>query len=122
MLVSFWPFCVIQGFANHLFEDAQCVWCDHEASSIILFVFPVSLENVLLDVREFGKGMDLVRKESSHHDNSVLKSFVNTNEGKLDKLQKDARTAEVSTSQERSWTGLVLGLLEEGDFSASACS
>lgn len=54
----------------------------------------VSLENVLMDVRELGKGMDLIRKESSHHDNSVLRNFVSGNEGKLDKIQKDARTAE----------------------------
>uniref|UniRef100_A0A8C5M5C2 Formin like 3 n=2 Tax=Leptobrachium leishanense TaxID=445787 RepID=A0A8C5M5C2_9ANUR len=54
----------------------------------------VSLENVLLDVRELGRGMDLIRKESSHHDNSILRNFVSANEGKLDKLQKDAKTAE----------------------------
>ncbi|OCT95605.1 hypothetical protein XELAEV_18013293mg [Xenopus laevis] len=54
----------------------------------------VSLENVLLDVKELGKGMDLIRKESHHHDNSVLRNFVSSNEGKLDKLQKDARTVE----------------------------
>lgn len=67
-------------------------------SNIVSFLlFPVSLENVLLDVRELGKGMDLIRKESSHHDNSVLRNFVSANDGKLDKIHKDARTAEVST-------------------------
>uniref|UniRef100_A0A8D0DDJ9 Formin-like 3 n=1 Tax=Sander lucioperca TaxID=283035 RepID=A0A8D0DDJ9_SANLU len=54
----------------------------------------VSLENVLLDVRELGKGMDLIRRECSLHDHSVLKGFVQTSDTQLDKLQKDAKTAE----------------------------
>ncbi|KAL1767402.1 formin 3 isoform X3 [Sigmodon hispidus] len=54
----------------------------------------VSLENVLLDVKELGRGMELIRRECSIHDNSVLRNFLNTNEGKLDKLQRDAKTAE----------------------------
>nr|XP_030691010.1 formin-like protein 3 isoform X5 [Globicephala melas] len=54
----------------------------------------VSLENVLLDVKELGRGMELIRRECSIHDNSVLRSFLSTNEGKLDKLQRDAKTAE----------------------------
>lgn len=56
----------------------------------------VSLENVLLDVKELGRGMELIRRECSMHDNSVLRGFLSTNEGKLDKLQRDAKTAEVS--------------------------
>lgn len=55
----------------------------------------VSLENVLLDVRELGKGMDLIRRECSLHDHSVLKGFLQTSNTNLDKLQKDAKTAEV---------------------------
>lgn len=54
----------------------------------------VSLENVLLDVKELGRGMDLIRRECSLHDHGVLKSFVSANEGRLEKLQKDAKTAE----------------------------
>ncbi|XP_036311735.1 formin-like protein 3 isoform X2 [Pipistrellus kuhlii] len=54
----------------------------------------VSLENVLLDVKELGRGMELIRRECSMHDHSVLRSFLSTNEGKLDKLQRDAKTAE----------------------------
>lgn len=61
----------------------------------------VSLENVLLDVKELGRGMELIRRECSIHDNSVLRSFLSTNEGKLDKLQRDAKTAEVS----KRWSG-----------------
>lgn len=56
----------------------------------------VSLENVLLDVRELGKGMDLIRRECSLHDHSVLKGFVQASDSQLDKLQKDAKMAEVS--------------------------
>ncbi|XP_023687348.2 formin-like protein 3 isoform X2 [Paramormyrops kingsleyae] len=54
----------------------------------------VSLENVLLDVRELAKGMELIRKESSLHDHAVLKSFLQINEGRMEKLQKDAKMAE----------------------------
>ncbi|XP_025333331.1 formin-like protein 3 isoform X6 [Canis lupus baileyi] len=54
----------------------------------------VSLENVLLDVKELGRGMELIRRECSIHDNTVLRNFLSTNEGKLDKLQRDAKTAE----------------------------
>ncbi|XP_044770781.1 formin-like protein 3 isoform X3 [Neomonachus schauinslandi] len=54
----------------------------------------VSLENVLLDVKELGRGMELIRRECSIHDNSVLRNFLSTSEGGLDKLQRDARTAE----------------------------
>uniref|UniRef100_A0A8C9RD75 Formin-like 3 n=1 Tax=Scleropages formosus TaxID=113540 RepID=A0A8C9RD75_SCLFO len=54
----------------------------------------VSLENVLLDVRELGRGMELIRRECSLHDHLVLRGFLHTNEEQLDKLQKDAKTAE----------------------------
>ncbi|KAI2649720.1 Formin-like protein 3 [Labeo rohita] len=61
----------------------------HSKSSIT-----VSLENVLLDVKELGKGMDLVRRECSQHDHAVLKGFLQTSDTPLDKLQKDSKTAE----------------------------
>lgn len=54
----------------------------------------VSLENVLLDIKELGRSMDLIRRECSLHDNSTLRSFLHASEGKLDKLQKDSRTSE----------------------------
>ncbi|KAM6395046.1 formin-like protein 3 [Rhynochetos jubatus] len=54
----------------------------------------VSLENVLLDVKELGRGMELLRRECGLHDNSVLRAFLASSEGKLERLQKDARTAE----------------------------
>lgn len=50
----------------------------------------------MLDVKELGKGMDLVRRECSLHDHAILKSFHQTSDTQLDKLQKDAKTAEVS--------------------------
>lgn len=64
-------------------------------ATIFFLRLSVSLENVLLDVRELGKGMDLIRRECSLHDHSVLKGFVQANEAQQDKLQKDAKTAEV---------------------------
>lgn len=60
------------------------------------FLSTVSLENVLLDVRELGKGMDLIRRECSLHDHLVLKGFMQASDAQLDKLQKDSKTAEVS--------------------------
>lgn len=63
---------------------------------LIAIVSIVSLENVLLDVRELGKGMELIRRECSLHDHSVLKGFIQASDAQLDKLQKDAKTAEVS--------------------------
>ncbi|KAM6188978.1 formin-like protein 3 isoform 2-T2 [Sarcoramphus papa] len=54
----------------------------------------VSLENVLLDVKELGRGMELLRRECGLHENSVLRTFLAASEGKLERLQKDARTAE----------------------------
>lgn len=57
----------------------------------------MSLENVLLDVRELGKGMDQIRRECSLHDHPVLKGFVQGSDSQLDTLQRDAKTAEVSS-------------------------
>ncbi|XP_009881501.1 PREDICTED: formin-like protein 3 [Charadrius vociferus] len=54
----------------------------------------VSLENVLLDVKELGRGIERLRRECGLHENSVLRSFLAASEGKLERLQKDARTAE----------------------------
>ncbi|XP_059812035.1 formin-like protein 3 isoform X3 [Hypanus sabinus] len=57
----------------------------------------VSLENVLLDVKEMGQNMELVKRESSMHEhNMVLKDFLSQNEGKLEKLQRDSKTAQAT--------------------------
>lgn len=66
--------------------------CDY---IVWVYVFAVSLENVLLDVKELGKGMELIRRECSLHDHAVLKGFLQASDPQLDKLQKDAKTAEV---------------------------
>lgn len=75
---------------------------------------PVSLENVLLDVKELQRGMDLTKREYTMHDhNTLLKEFILHNEGKLKKLQDDAKIAQVaqeSTSvQVTQGAGSVLG-------------
>uniref|UniRef100_A0A286XG07 Formin like 2 n=1 Tax=Cavia porcellus TaxID=10141 RepID=A0A286XG07_CAVPO len=55
----------------------------------------VSLENVLLDVKELQRGMDLTKREYTMHDhNMLLKDFILHNEGKLKKLQDDAKIAQ----------------------------
>ncbi|NXG15223.1 FMNL2 protein, partial [Grallaria varia] len=55
----------------------------------------VSLENVLLDVKELQRGLELTKREYSMHDhNTMLKDFIHSNEGKLKKLQDDAKIAQ----------------------------
>ncbi|MEQ2184140.1 hypothetical protein GOODEAATRI_004873 [Goodea atripinnis] len=55
----------------------------------------VSLENVLLDVKELQRGMELTRREySMHGHNTMLKDFITHNESKLKKLQDDAKVAQ----------------------------
>ncbi|RXN00570.1 Formin-like protein 3 [Acipenser ruthenus] len=57
----------------------------------------VSLDNVLMDVKELQRGMDLTKREySMHGHNTILKDFINTNEGKLKKLQDDAKISQAS--------------------------
>ncbi|KAK6617872.1 hypothetical protein RUM43_014101 [Polyplax serrata] len=58
----------------------------------------VSLENVITDVHELEKGMDLVRKEhelrGKERQNVVLRDFLSNSEDKLKKLKADAKTAQ----------------------------
>lgn len=64
---------------------------------ISLPVFTVSLENVLLDVKELQRGMELTKREySMHGHNTMLKDFIAHNESKLKKLQDDAKIAQVT--------------------------
>lgn len=60
-------------------------------------VLTVSLENVLLDVKELQRGIELTRREySMHGHNTMLKDFITHNESKLKKLQDDAKIAQVT--------------------------
>lgn len=60
-------------------------------------VLAVSLENVLMDVRELNRGMELTKREySMHGHNTMLKEFIAHNESKLKKLQDDAKIAQVT--------------------------
>ncbi|XP_061734959.1 formin-like protein 2 isoform X2 [Nerophis ophidion] len=55
----------------------------------------VSLDNVLLDVKELHRGMELTKREySMHGHNTMLKDFIMHNESKLKKLQDDAKIAQ----------------------------
>ncbi|XP_039559159.1 formin-like protein 3 [Passer montanus] len=65
----------------------------------------VSLENVLLDVKELGRGMELLRRECGQHESAVLRGFLGGSEGQLERLQRDARTAEVRAAHTHSRPG-----------------
>uniref|UniRef100_A0A4W4FRI1 Formin-like 2a n=1 Tax=Electrophorus electricus TaxID=8005 RepID=A0A4W4FRI1_ELEEL len=52
-------------------------------------------DNVLLDVKELQRGMDLTKREySMHGHNTLLRDFIQHNESKLKKLQDDAKIAQ----------------------------
>ncbi|KAK2857271.1 hypothetical protein Q5P01_006006 [Channa striata] len=54
----------------------------------------VSLENVLCDVKELQRGMELTWREFSVQHNATLKDFISRHESRLQKLQEDARIAQ----------------------------
>jgi hypothetical protein len=55
----------------------------------------VSLENVVCDVKECQRGMDLSWREySMHGHNPLLKDFISKHETRLQKLQEDAHIAQ----------------------------
>lgn len=71
-------------------------------SPVLTCVCLVSLENVLCDVKELQRGMELTWREFSVQHNATLKDFISRNESRLNKLQEDARIAQVRTcTQER---------------------
>lgn len=52
----------------------------------------------MLDVKELQRGMDLTKREYTMHDhNTLLKDFILGNEGRLKKLQDDAKIAQVGS-------------------------
>lgn len=72
-----------------------------------LLVLAVSLENVLLDVKELNRGMELTKREySMHGHNTMLKDFIAHNESKLKKLQDDAKIAQVTRARIAAQRGL----------------
>ncbi|XP_074482862.1 formin-like protein 2 isoform X4 [Sebastes fasciatus] len=54
----------------------------------------VSLENVLCDVKDLQRGMELTWREFSVQHNATLKDFISRHESRLSKLLEDARIAE----------------------------
>ncbi|KAJ4918914.1 hypothetical protein JOQ06_003373 [Pogonophryne albipinna] len=54
----------------------------------------VSLENVLLDVKELQRGMDYSWREFSVSHNAILKDFISRHEARLSKLTEEAHIAQ----------------------------
>ncbi|TRY93430.1 hypothetical protein DNTS_005740 [Danionella cerebrum] len=81
--------------ANVVREKYQQVALFYNELNYVEKAAAVSLENVLLDVKELQRGMDLTRKEYSMHGyNTLLRDFIQQNENKLKKLQDDAKIAQ----------------------------
>lgn len=76
-----------QKFPDLLTFDTELFFVDKAAQ--------VSLENVVTDVHEMEKGMDVVRKEAGKgHPIHVLRDFLNNSEAKLEKIKQDAKLAQ----------------------------
>ncbi|XP_037031571.1 formin-like protein [Bradysia coprophila] len=79
-----------QKFPELLTFDTELFFIDKAAQ--------VSLENVVTDVHELEKGMDIVRKEAELRGKGqpthVLKDFLNNSEEKLKKIKQDAKIAQ----------------------------
>lgn len=79
-----------QKFPDLLSFDTELFFIDKAAQ--------VSLENVVTDVHELEKGMDIVRKEAELRGKGqpihVLKDFLNNSEEKLKKIKQDAKIAQ----------------------------
>lgn len=73
------------------------VWDAHLCVSPVSHRCAVSLENVLCDVKELQRGMELTWREFSVQHNSTLKDFISRHESRLSKLQEDARIAQVTS-------------------------
>ena len=62
----------------------------------------VSLENVVMDISELVKGMEMTRREYEARKDrdppAILKDFLANSEDKLTKLRADAKTAQVSSA------------------------
>src|SRR5207249_2352529 len=73
--------------------------CVHFLSLLNVFFRTVSLENILADIHELEKGMELCKKEADlrkeYKESLMLKEFIAPAEDKLRKLQTDAKNAQV---------------------------
>ncbi len=80
----------------------SCLWVLNPVTSLVL---SVSLENILVDLNELDKGMELTKKELELRSRDrdpplILKDFLNNSEDKMKKLKTDAKHAQVG-----GWTG-----------------
>ena len=70
-----------------------------EVIIMCLFLSLVSLENIVVDISELEKGMEMTRKEyetwKGHDSSTILKEFHNRAEDILKKLKADGKTAQV---------------------------
>lgn len=76
----------------------QSEYCSHIrlcVAHLCVNLCVVSLENVLCDVKELQRGMELTWREFSVQHNATLKDFISRHESRLSKLQEDARIAQV---------------------------
>ncbi|XP_049583793.1 formin-like protein 2 isoform X2 [Syngnathus scovelli] len=81
--------------ANVVKEKYTQVSCFYNELHYVEKAAAVSLDNVLLDVKELQRGMELTKREySMHGHNTMLKDFIAHNESKLKKLQDDAKIAQ----------------------------
>ena len=70
-------------------------------SKNFIFLFTVvSIENIMTDLTELTRGMDMTKREFEARKERdpplILKDFLNNSEDKLKKLKQDAKTAQVS--------------------------
>ena len=75
---------IVQSFWSHQF--------------VLLFI-AVSIENIITDLAELTRGMDMTKREFEARKERdpplILKDFLNNSEDKLKKLKQDAKTAQV---------------------------
>jgi len=68
--------------------------------SFVLFCIVVSLENVITDIAEMEKGMEMTKREYEARKERdppvILKDFLANSEDKIRKLRADAKSAQVS--------------------------
>ncbi|XP_016119339.1 formin-like protein 2, partial [Sinocyclocheilus grahami] len=101
--------------ANVVKEKYQQVSLFYNELNYVEKAAAVSLENVLLDVKELQRGMDLTRRENSMHGhNTMLRDFIQQNENKLKKLQDDAKIAQVLLTQHTHLLNKPVSLSVEG--------